>query len=113
MCIGGCLGLGMGLGLGRQVLSLCLCFCMGVRMHMGLRLQVLSLRLSLQALSMGGKALSLDRDLQVRRLGHRLEALGMQVLSMGLHTNPTHSATHTSVCFGAFLVLHRICTETP
>lgn len=87
MRIGGCLGLGVCLGLCSQVLSLGLRLCMGMRMHMGLRLQVLSLCLSLQALSVSGKALSLDRGLHVRRLRH-LEALGMQVFSMRLRTQP-------------------------
>ena len=84
MRIGCCLRLRVCLGLCSQVLRLGLGLCMGMRMHMGLRLQVLSLCLSLQALSMSGKALSLDRGLHVRWLGHRLEALGMQVFSMRL-----------------------------
>lgn len=88
MCIGSCLRLGMCLGLGGQVLGMCLSFCMGMRMHMRLCLQVLGLCLSLQALSVSGKALSLDRGLHVRRLGHRLIALGMQVLCMCLHKQP-------------------------
>lgn len=86
MCIGLSLGLGMRLGLGGQVLRLGLGLCMSVGMHMRLGLQVLSLCLSFQALSMSGEALSLGRDLEVARLGGPLEALGMQVLGMGLHT---------------------------
>lgn len=84
MCIGLSLGLGMRLGLGGQVLRLGLGLCMSVGMHMRLGLQVLSLCLSFQALSMSGEALSLGRDLEVARLGGPLEALGMQVLGMGL-----------------------------
>ena len=105
MCIGSCLRLSMCLSLGGQVLGLCLCFCMGMRMHVGLCLQVLSLCLSLQALSVSGKALSLHRGLHVGRLGHRLVALGMQVLGMCLH-NPPHGQscrllkTAGLVCWG-------------
>ena len=95
MGIGCCLCLGVCLGLCSQVLGLGLCLGMGMCMHMGLRLQVLGLCLSFQALSMSGKALGLDRGLHVRRLENRLEALGMQVFSMGLHA---HSHSQTCAC---------------
>lgn len=100
MCIGLSLRLGVRLGLGCQVLGLRLSLCMSVCMHMRLSLQVLSLCLSLQALSVSGEALGLCRDLEVPRLGGPLEALGMQVLCMGLQ--PQGKQLGANICSWAY-----------